>query len=244
MSGDDHASHKPMTAAYLPIYTIISFYLRILLFISGIIVLATAAATLNVQYSGYCVGYYCTDSFTVQFHESRFAIFAGVFTFVFAGILNIALSFFSKGLVVAIMTVIDFLTAWFSLGSGIAAARLIEYYAFKGTISACCAFGFVAMAVAATLFAFDLIELLSLRSLGPGFTGSIRDFPLTVAALTSSPFISHSYSKDQPANPNSTILEHTEPAVEPLEAEQYGGALKDAPFGFPDGAQYEPKPIV
>lgn len=237
-----------MATAYHPVYTIISFYLRVLLFTLGIVVLVTAALTLNLRFRYYSF-YYSSYYYTVQFHEGRFAIFAGVFTVLFAGILNIVLSFVPTKVALDVITVIDFLTAWFLLGSGIATARLIEFHASKALISVCCAFSFVAMAVAATLFAFDLIELLALRNRRPDFAGSPREHPMTFATLKSNPFRPHStvaYSNDQSVNPDSTNLEHTESTAKPVGTEPTVDGYVDttAPTGIPDGAQHEPKPAV
>lgn len=247
--GVSRTSQPPMASAYLPVYTIVSFYLRIVLFIFGIIVLATAASSLNLTGGGICYGFYCSGRYRIQYGEVRFAVFTGVFTFLFAGMLNIALSFFAKGLVLIIITVIDFLTGWFLFGSGIATARTIGSYSDKGTIAACCAFSFITMVIAATVFAFDLIELLALRQHGPGLVSSQREHQMTVAALKTSPFRSHStvtYSKDQPANPNSTVLEHTESTAKPVGTEPNVDGYVDttAPSGVPEEAQHEPKPAV
>lgn len=241
-------------AVYRPVYTVVSFYLHVSLFMFGIIVTATAARSLYARYPRtVCVGtksiiFGCTSYPGLQLIEVRFSVFAGVFTFLFAGVLNIVLSFFSKGPVVIVITVADFLAAWFLLGSGIGTARAIEFYRDKhdGKIIACCAFSFIAMAVAATVFAFDLIELLVLRQHG-AFTSSHREHQMTVAALKSSPFRSHStvtYSKDQPANPSSTILEHSESAAKPVGTEPHVNEYVDATAtGIPE-AQHEPKPAV
>lgn len=235
-----------MAATYLPIYTVTSFYLRIVLILLGIIVVATAASSLNLYFNFYLRGgTYRWGRDHYPNGEVRFAIFSGAFTVLFAGAINITLSFFSKGLVVAVITAIDLLAAGFSLGSGICGAR-IGGYVSVGTINAFCAFSFLSMIVAITLLTFDIRELLELRKHG-AFASSQREHQLTAAALKSSLSRSHSTvpdPEDRPANPSSTILGHTESSARPVAPRPSVAGYVDtiAPTGLPIESQREPKP--
>lgn len=244
---NDHTSHNlSMAETYLPIYTITSFYLRIVLILLGIIVVGTAASSLNLFFKFYFRGgTYRWGREQYPNGEVRFAIFSGAFTILFAGAINITLSFFSRGLMVAIITAIDILAAGFSLGSGICGAR-VGGYVNVGTINAFCAFSFLSMIVAITVLAFDTRELLELRQHG-ALANSQREHQMTVAALKSSLFISHSTvadPEDRPANPNSTTLDHAESAAEPVVTRPNVDGYVDtiAPTGIPNEAQPEPKP--
>lgn len=235
-----------MAATYFPIYTVTSFYLRIVLILLGIIVVATAASSLNIYFNFYLRGgTYRWGRDHYPNGEVRFAIFSGAFTVLFAGAINITLSFFSKGLVVAVITAIDLLAAGFSLGSGICGAR-IGGYVSAGTINAFCAFSFLSMIITITVLAFDTRELLELRQHG-AFASSQREHQMTVAALKSSLSRPHSTvadPEDWPANPNSTIPVHAESAEEPvvIRPNVDGYVVTIAPTGLPNEAQPEPMP--
>lgn len=179
-----------MVTTALPVAIAISFYLRIVLFVLGVAALILAVVDLGSSWP--------------------LLIFTPIFLFHVAGVVNIALSFVSQGLVLLIIIIIDYYAFWLSLCTGIYSLLFFQFgesydLAVVSSILHCVATGLVTAVVIC-----DIIELHAHRDQGAAFFRSPRKCTLMSVALRSKPFRSHSIltcSEMQASSPQPGVKE-------------------------------------
>lgn len=157
-----------MATTALPIAIVISFYLRIMLFILGI-----AELVLGLVRPSWVL-----------------LVFTPIFLFHVAGVANIALSFVSQGWVLLIIITIDYYAFWLSFCTGFL-SLLLFWHSYVDMAIACGILHCVATGLVAAVIVCDIIELHAHTDQGDAFVRSPRKCTLTSAALRSNPFRSH-----------------------------------------------------
>lgn len=135
---------------------------------------------------------YCYDVDYGQIDEAIYLIEAGVFQMVFPGVLNIVLSFVSKGLVLVFIVIIDVVAIEIARSAGV--LSLVMPYSNLGThgLLVCSIFGFVSAVILLAVVICDIIELRVHKKQEAEFFTSPRKHKMTIAALRSNPFRPHS----------------------------------------------------